>query len=98
VRPYRRRARAVGGLRRAACAVEFRGDLLPGGMEGDVVGRRVQGLWVVLELAQSTVAVETEQSPHSPSCVVVVDMDSRRRLADRTKPVLLGKQKICLGS
>jgi hypothetical protein len=50
-------------------------------VELDVVGGSVEQQWVVLELSQTAIAVETQQSPHGSGGVVMVDVDGRRSLA-----------------
>jgi hypothetical protein len=58
--------------------------VLAQGVELDVVGSGTQDVRIILELTESTVAVETEQSSDPASVVVVIDVDRRRDPADRT--------------
>jgi hypothetical protein len=58
------------------------------------VGRcRSQDRWVVLELAETDVAVKAEQAPHGSIAAAVIDVErvtppARRTAADGTKTVL----------
>jgi hypothetical protein len=53
-------------------------------VEGHVVRGGVQELRVVLELAETAVAVEAQERSHRARVVVVIDVDRRSELADRT--------------
>jgi hypothetical protein len=57
-------------------------------VKADVVGGGVQQLRVVLELTETAVAVEAEQSSHLVRGVIVVDVSCGRGLADGTQTVL----------
>jgi hypothetical protein len=53
-------------------------------VEADVFRRSPEHVWIVLELTQSAIAVEAEQSSDAAGLMVVVDVDRRRDPADRT--------------
>jgi hypothetical protein len=67
------------------------------GVKADVFGRGTQYGGIVLELAETSVAVEAQQRSDGAGLVIMIDMYGGRHLADRTESVLLGEQKICLG-
>jgi|UPI00068644DF hypothetical protein len=67
-------------------------------MELDVFSCGTQHVWIVLELPQPAVAVEAEQRPDGARHVVMVDVLSRRLLADRAEAALAGEEMIRLGS
>jgi hypothetical protein len=58
-------------------------------VELDVVGRRVEQQRIVPELAEPSVAVETQESSHRAGLVVVIDVNRGRRLANGAESLLL---------
>lgn len=67
-------------------ALQLRRDLLPRGVKGDVVRRRVQCLRVVLELPEAAVAVETQECSHRAGRMIMVDVRGGRGLQIAQSP------------
>jgi hypothetical protein len=65
-------------------------------VEGDVVRSRVQGFGIVPELAETAVAVETQEGSDGTGRMIVIDVPCGSRLADRAQTLLLLQQIIGL--
>jgi len=94
LRPYRRLPRPDGSDRSDTNSGARRDQVLAQGVEADVLGRGAQHVRIVLELAQSTVAVEAQQGSDGAGGVIMIDVLCGSSLADRTQPTLSVEQRI----